>query len=147
MAVFKSSGKVPVVSDILTICVMVLSTARSMSLIRYVGIASSSQVLLFMLSISLSVSSLVSGRRSWSLGTEALTYGMYWSVFWNWSFDFFSILLRKNEANSYASCASIFPSGMGLGVLLIVMLLTRWNSCFVSFLLSLIFSEIVCFLL
>ena len=41
----------------------------------------------------------------------------------------FFILSRKNEANSSASCASIFPFGMGLGVLLMVMLLTRWNSC------------------
>ena len=124
MAVFQSIGKVPVVSGMLTICVMVLSTAGSISLIRFVGIASSSQVLFFILSISLSISLLVSGRRSWSLGTEALTSRMYWSVCWNWSLIFF-ILLRKNEANSSANCASIFPSGMGLGVLLMVMLLTR----------------------
>ena len=60
MDVLQSSGKDPVVHDMLTICVMVLSTSGSMSLIRFLGIASSSQVLFFMLSISLSISSLVS---------------------------------------------------------------------------------------
>ena len=44
IAVFQYSGKVPVVSDMLTICVMVLSTVKGMSLNRFVGILSNSQV-------------------------------------------------------------------------------------------------------
>ena len=53
IAVFQSSGKVPVVSDMLIICVMVSSTVRSMSLSRFVGILSNSQVLSFKLSTGL----------------------------------------------------------------------------------------------
>ena len=55
IAVFQSSGKAPVVNDMLTICMAVSSTAGSMSLGRFVGIVSNSQVLFFMLSISLSI--------------------------------------------------------------------------------------------
>ena len=63
IAVFQFCGKVPVVSNMLTICVMVSSNVRSMSLNRFVGIVSKTQVLFFRLSISLSISSLVIGRR------------------------------------------------------------------------------------
>ena len=86
-----------------------------MSLSRFVGILSNSQVLFFMLSISLSISSLVIDRRYWSIWIEVLTSWIYSSVFWNCSM-IFSILSRMNEVNSSASCASIFPSGMWLGV-------------------------------
>ena len=61
---FQSSGKVLVVSDMLTICVMVLGTAGSMSWSRYVGIVSNSQVLFFILGISLSIPLLVIGTGS-----------------------------------------------------------------------------------
>ena len=56
IAVFSSSGNVPVVSDMLTIYVIVSSTVRSMSFSRFVGIVSNSEVLFFILSIPLSVS-------------------------------------------------------------------------------------------
>ena len=63
MAVFQSSGKVPVVSNISTICVMVLSTAGSMSLFRFVELYLVC-CFYFHAEYLLSISSLVSARRS-----------------------------------------------------------------------------------
>ena len=88
IAVFQSGGKVPVITKMLTICVMVSNTVESMSLSKFVRIMSNSQVLFFMLSILCSISSLVFGERCWSIETDMLTSGIYSSMSWNFTLIF-----------------------------------------------------------
>ena len=109
------------------------------------GIWSSSQVLLFILSNSLFTSLQVSGENVLSSGTCSLVDGLNSSIPVKLS-CMFSIFSRKNVSNSSANLTSVWPSGIGLLDFLLVRLFTRLNSFIVSLFESLIFCNSVCFL-
>ena len=108
------------------------------------GMKSSSQILLFILSISLCTSLQVSGENFISSDTCSLVDGLNSSIPVNLS-HMFLIFSRKNVANSSANLTSVWPSGIGLLDLLLVRLFTRLNRFLVSLLESLIFCNSVCF--
>ena len=145
MASFESVMKSPPVSDILTMCMMDGRQAVVISFNVSVLIQSSSQFLLFILIISLFISSYVSGLKLLSFGVNVSSVGWYCEVPVK-DCCILVILLKKNSAKPSAISSLMLPGGNGLWVLHPVRLFTILKSCLVSMLLSIICFVIICLL-
>ena len=144
MASFQSVMKSPLVSDMLTMWVMVGRQTVITSFNICVLIWSRSQFLFFILIISLLTSSSVSGLKLVSFGV--FVSSRWYCVVPVKDCHILVILLEKNSAKPSAISSLVLPGGSGLWVLHPVRLFTILKSCLVSLLLSIICFVIICLL-
>ena len=145
MASFQSVMKSPLVSDMLTMCVMHGRQAVIISFNISVLIWSSLQFLVFILIISLLTSSSMSGLKLVSFGLLVSAMGQYCEVPVK-DCHILVILLEKNSAKLSAISSLVLPSGSGFWVLHPLRLFTILKSCLVSLMLSIICFVIICLL-
>ena len=142
IVVFQLLAKIPCVSDVLTICVIVPIQDGSNSLSKLVGMASSSQDLLFIDMISFWTSSILRGINWFSCGM-LLTWGLNTLALLSSSL-IVCIFQMKKSAKSLAISPCDLLSVRGLICFLLVTTLTKENSCLESLPQSKIFFIIIC---
>ena len=141
IAVFHSSLKSPLVSERLTICVIVCKHAGRIPLKSVVGMMSS-------LLLHLPLSPYVFDWGEWCKLFKFwyfVSVGLYVDTILNCS-CIFLIFSRKNVVKSLAISSAVFPGGIGFSALFLVSLLMILEIPLVIFLFSLTCFHMTCFL-
>ena len=144
IAVYNSSLKSPLMSERLTICIIVCRHAGRISFMSFVGMMFGSQLLFFISIISLCIWLGVSGAIVVNFGTS-VHVGPYGGTVLNCS-HILLIFSRENVVRFSASSSAVLPGGIELSALFPVSLLMIQKNPLVFFLSSFIWFDMTCFL-